>query len=66
MHTENYMLTVIAIAAVRPKSSIVSDGSSVDYSGKPVCQRRIYCLCPVLEAMIYCASPVSKIGDKLT
>lgn len=60
------MLTVNAIAAVRPKSSVVSDGNSVDYSGKPVCQGKIYCLCPVLEVMMYCVSPVSRIGDKLT
>jgi hypothetical protein len=60
------VLTIITIAAVRPKSSIVTDGTSVDYSGKSVGQERIYCLCPVLEAMMYCASSASRGGDKLT
>lgn len=60
------MLTVITMAAVRPKSSIVCDGNSVDDSGKPEWPRKDLLPPPRLEEMMHSASPTFRGGDKLT
>lgn len=55
------MLTVIAMAVVRPKSSIVCHGNSVDCSGKPEWPRKDLLPAPGLEEMMYFVSQPSEM-----